>query len=66
MFGSGRGGVICGVGELIYDDEGYVMENGERGEVWKKLYEGISGMEKGREGEMLGWRVEVEWVVKEG
>lgn len=47
IFGTGTAAVISPVGELIYHDQPYVIQNGQTGEVSKKLYEAITGIQKG-------------------
>lgn len=65
IFGTGTATVISPVGELIYHDQPYVIQNGQTGEVSKKLYEAITGIQKGTQPDIFGWTVEVDSVVKQ-
>ena len=65
IFGTGTAAVISPVGELIYHDQPYVIQNGQTGEVSKKLYEAITGIQKGTQPDIFGWTVEVDSVVKQ-
>ncbi len=47
-FGTGTAAVISPVGELIWNDESLVIGGGETGEISKKLYDTITGIQKRR------------------
>ncbi|UYO35542.1 branched-chain amino acid aminotransferase [Bacillus zhangzhouensis] len=65
IFGTGTAAVISPVGEIIYHDQPYVIQNGQTGEVSKKMYEAITGIQKGTQPDIFGWTVEVDSVVKQ-
>ncbi|AKL86862.1 branched-chain amino acid aminotransferase [Bacillus atrophaeus] len=58
-FGTGTAAVISPVGELIWQDENLVINHGETGEIAKKLYDTITGIQKGTEPDPFGWTTEV-------
>ncbi|AVB11918.1 branched-chain amino acid aminotransferase [Bacillus velezensis] len=58
-FGTGTAAVISPVGELIWNDESLVIGSGETGEISKKLYDTITGIQKGAEADVFGWTTEV-------
>lgn len=58
-FGTGTAAVISPVGELIWNDESLVIGGGETGEISKKLYDTITGIQKGAEADVFGWTTEV-------
>ncbi|MCY9029367.1 branched chain amino acid aminotransferase, partial [Bacillus inaquosorum] len=58
-FGTGTAAVISPVGELIWQDETLSINNGETGEIAKKLYDTITGIQKGTVADEFGWTTEV-------
>lgn len=58
-FGTGTAAVISPVGELIWNDETLMINNGETGEISKKLYDTITGIQKGTVPDEFGWTTEV-------
>jgi len=58
-FGTGTAAVISPVGELIWNDESLVIGSGETGEISKKLYDTITGIQKGAEADVFGWTAKV-------
>ncbi|ASB86860.1 branched-chain amino acid aminotransferase [Bacillus sonorensis] len=63
-FGTGTAAVISPVGELIWKDESLVINGGETGEIAKKLYDTITGIQKGALPDPFGWTVEVDTVTQ--
>lgn len=59
IFGTGTAAVISPVGELRWNDKVMVINNGEIGELSKKLYDTITGIQTGKEDDPFGWIVEV-------
>lgn len=59
-FGTGTAAVISPVGELYWKGKKIVINNGQIGELSKKLYDTITGIQTGKVEDPLGWIVEVE------
>ncbi|MBY0095930.1 branched-chain amino acid aminotransferase [Mesobacillus maritimus] len=59
-FGTGTAAVISPVGELAWQGEKMVINNGQTGEIAKKLYETLTGIQLGTEKDPFGWTVKVE------
>lgn len=59
-FGTGTAAVISPVGELYWKGRKIVINNGQIGELSKKLYDTITGIQTGKLEDPLGWIVEVE------
>jgi branched-chain amino acid aminotransferase len=58
-FGTGTAAVISPIGELNWCDEKLVIKNGRTGELSQRLYEALSGIQKGTMPDPFGWMVEV-------
>ncbi|MGZ9585788.1 branched-chain amino acid aminotransferase [Paenibacillus marinisediminis] len=58
-FGTGTAAVISPVGELYYHDEKLVIGGGSTGEVSKKLYDAVTGIQSGKVEDSFGWTVQV-------
>ncbi|WP_219836818.1 branched-chain amino acid aminotransferase [Paenibacillus sp. R14(2021)] len=58
-FGTGTAAVISPVGELCWLGEKLVICGGETGELSKRLYGSLTGIQYGRETDRLQWMVEV-------
>ncbi|WP_143595267.1 branched-chain amino acid aminotransferase, partial [Terribacillus saccharophilus] len=58
-FGTGTAAVISPVGKLFYEGETYEINNGVTGEVAKRVYETIVGIQKGEVEDTFGWTIEV-------
>lgn len=61
-FGTGTAAVISPVGELIWKNESLVINSGQTGEIAKRLYQTITGIQKGALPDTFGWTVEVDKV----
>ncbi|MCM3584324.1 branched-chain amino acid aminotransferase [Mesobacillus maritimus] len=59
-FGTGTAAVISPVGELFWENEKLIINNGETGELSKKLYDTLTGIQLGTEPDPFGWTVKVE------
>jgi branched-chain amino acid aminotransferase len=59
-FGTGTAAVISPVGELNWGDRNMVINNREIGELSKKLYDTLTGIQTGKVEDLLNWTVEVE------
>ncbi|KKB34301.1 branched-chain amino acid aminotransferase [Bacillus thermotolerans] len=59
-FGTGTAAVISPIGEFLWEDRKIVVNNGEIGSTAKKLYDTITGIQKGAEPDPFNWVVEVE------
>jgi len=59
-FGTGTAAVISPVGELAWQGEKMVINEGKTGELSKKLYDTLTGIQLGTEPDPFGWTVQVE------
>jgi len=59
MFATGTAAVISPVGELIWKDQGIVINNKEIGALSQKLYDELYGIQTGAVEDSMGWTVEV-------
>jgi branched-chain amino acid aminotransferase len=58
-FGTGTAAVISPIGELNWKGELFYVNNGETGELSKKLYNTLTGIQKGTLTDPFGWVVEL-------
>jgi branched-chain amino acid aminotransferase len=58
-FGTGTAAVISPIGEFFYNEEKMIINNGETGELSKKLYDTLTGIQKGSQDDVFNWVVEV-------
>ncbi len=58
-FGTGTAAVISPVGEFNWQDNKYVVNNGETGQLSKKLYDNLTGIQTGAIEDPFNWIVEV-------
>jgi branched-chain amino acid aminotransferase len=58
-FGTGTAAVISPIGELFWRDEQIIISNGQTGQLTKKLYDTLTGIQNGTEPDPFGWSVEV-------
>ena len=56
VFGSGTAAVISPVGKLRYKDEVMTIGDGNIGEISRKLYDTITGIQWGKIDDPFGWR----------
>ncbi|MGP7815827.1 branched-chain amino acid aminotransferase [Niallia sp. 01092] len=58
-FGTGTAAVISPIGEFFWNENVIVVNNGETGELAKKLYDTITNIQNGKEEDPFSWTVEV-------
>ncbi len=58
-FGTGTAAVISPVGELKWQDEKILINNGEIGEVSQMLYETLTGIQNGTLEDTFGWTIKL-------
>ncbi|ALC86404.1 MULTISPECIES: branched-chain amino acid aminotransferase [unclassified Bacillus (in: firmicutes)] len=58
-FGTGTAAVISPIGELRWKGELFYVNNGETGELSKKLYDSLTAIQKGSMEDPFGWVVEL-------
>lgn len=58
-FGTGTAAVISPIGEFSWKNEKLIVNNGQTGQLAKKLYETLTGIQNGTEEDPFGWTVEV-------
>lgn len=58
-FGTGTAAVISPIGELNWEDHKMVINQGQTGEIAKRLYDTITGIQSGTVEDPFGWTVEV-------
>lgn len=59
VFGTGTAAVISPVGELNYQGEKMVINEGKTGEMAKKLYDTLTGIQLGTEEDLFNWIIQV-------
>ncbi len=59
VFGTGTAAVISPVGELFYNDKEYIINNGETGELSKKLFDELQMIQNGEKEDPFKWTVRV-------
>jgi len=59
MFASGTAAVISPVGELIWKDQGIIINGNNIGGLSQKLYDELYGIQTGEIADHMGWTVEV-------
>jgi branched-chain amino acid aminotransferase len=59
MFATGTAAVISPVGEICYKEKDFQVADGQTGELAKKLYDEITGIQYGRKEDPFGWRVRI-------
>ena len=60
VFGTGTAAVISPVGELRYEDDVCIINDGKIGEVTHKLYDTLTGIQWGKITDDMGWTTKVE------
>lgn len=58
-FGSGTAAVISPIGELYWEGKHYVINDGKTGELSKKVYDTITGVQYGRKEDIFNWTLKV-------
>lgn len=59
VFGTGTAAVISPVGELNWDGNQLIINKGKTGEISKKLYDTLTGIQVGTEADLFDWITEV-------
>lgn len=59
-FGSGTAAVISPIGELYWEGKHLVLNEGKTGEISKKVYDTITGIQYGKIKDPLNWTIKVE------
>lgn len=59
-FGSGTAAVISPIGELKWEDKQMVVNEGKTGEISKKLYDTITGIQYGHIEDPFNWMQNIE------
>lgn len=54
-FGTGTAAVISPIGEFFWNDEKLIVNHGETGDVSKKVYDTLTGIQSGKLADPLGW-----------
>ena len=54
-FGTGTAAVISPVGQLTWNDQDFKINNGETGEIAKKLYDTLTSIQNGKTADPFGW-----------
>lgn len=58
-FGTGTAAVISPIGEFYYNNEKITINDGKTGEISKKLYDTLTGIQKGTHEDIFNWVTEV-------
>lgn len=58
-FGTGTAAVISPIGEFLWNETSITLNNGETGELAKKVYDTLTDIQNGRAEDPFGWTVEV-------
>ncbi|HLR10618.1 MAG TPA: branched-chain amino acid aminotransferase [Sporosarcina sp.] len=58
VFGTGTAAVISPVGELSWKDEVFVINEGETGELSRKLYDTLTGIQTGKVEDPFNWAIQ--------
>ena len=58
-FGSGTAAVISPIGELSWNNKNIVLNNGKTGEIAKRLYDTITGIQAGALDDPFGWSMKI-------
>jgi len=59
MFATGTAAVISPVGQIFYEDKDFQIGEGKTGDLSRKLYDEITGIQYGRKEDPLGWRIRI-------
>lgn len=59
VFASGTAAVVSPVGQFYYQGKEYLVNGGGTGEVTRKLYEEILGIQYGEREDPFGWRIKI-------
>jgi branched-chain amino acid aminotransferase len=59
-FGTGTAAVISPIGEFLWNGEEMIVQSGETGELSRKLYDTLTGVQTGKVADELNWTTKVE------
>lgn len=59
-FGTGTAAVISPIGEFLWNGEEMIVQSGETGELSRKLYDTLTGVQTGKVADELSWTTKVE------
>ncbi|MFJ7992011.1 branched-chain amino acid aminotransferase [Peribacillus frigoritolerans] len=59
-FGTGTAAVISPIGEFLWNGEEMLVQSGETGELSRKLYDTLTGVQTGKVADELSWTTKVE------
>ncbi|GLB61285.1 branched-chain amino acid aminotransferase [Cytobacillus sp. NCCP-133] len=59
-FGTGTAAVISPIGEFFWDNKKIIINDGETGSLSKKIYDTLTGIQKGIKPDPFGWSVKIE------
>jgi branched-chain amino acid aminotransferase len=59
-FGTGTAAVISPIGSLNWNDNSITINNGQTGEISKRIYDTITGIQSGAMEDPFGWTISVE------
>ena len=59
-FGTGTAAVISPIGEFLWNGEKMIVQSGETGELSRKLYDTLTGVQTGKVADELNWTTKVE------
>ena len=59
MFATGTAAVISPVGEICYKENVFQIADGKTGDLSRKLYDEITGIQYGRKEDPFGWRLRI-------
>ncbi|MFF2482247.1 branched-chain amino acid aminotransferase [Paenibacillus sp. NPDC058071] len=60
-FGTGTAAVITPIGELLWEGKPLVINNGQTGELSAKLYDTLTGIQRGSVADPFGWVLELDY-----
>lgn len=58
-FGTGTAAVISPIGQLTWEEKDLIINDGKTGEISKKLYDTLTGIQYGKVEDPFGWTVKV-------
>ena len=59
-FGTGTAAVISPIGQLTWEDKDFIVNEGKTGEIAKKLYDTLTGIQYGKLDDPFNWTVKVD------
>ena len=59
VFGTGTAAVISPVGQLTWDNKDYIINDGKTGDIAKRLYDTLTGIQYGKVADPFDWTLKV-------